>query len=121
MIDVEVTGLRGTVSLDAYSLRVAWKYGGYGSRFPGVRRAARVLMSGAVRVRVVVRRRSAPVWLPALTARCLRAYGLVLVIAAPFLHPYRPLLTRLRQALPARMTTGPPVWVAASEAPVISP
>ena len=120
MIEVEVTGPQGAVSLDAYTLRAVWKYGGYGSRFPGVRRAARVLHP-TLRVRVVVRRRSAPVWLPALTARCLRAYGLVLVIAAPFLHPYRPLLTRLREALPARMTTGPPAWVAASEAPVISP
>ena len=120
MIEVEVTGPEGSMSFGAYDLRAVWKYGGYGSRFPGVRRAARALMPGCP-VRVVIRRRSAPVWLPALTTRCLRAYGLVLVIAAPFLHPYRPLLTRLREALPARMTTGPPAWVAASEAPVISP
>ena len=50
---LEAVGPHGAMALDAYTLRAVWKYGGYPRPFPGVRQAARRLISGAV-VRVVL-------------------------------------------------------------------
>jgi len=90
-------GPRGEMTLDAYGMRMAWKFGGYGGPFPGVRRAARRMLANAV-LRLV----------------------LVLIVAAWVLLVSRPAPVRVpapaydapRPRVPdlasARMTTGPP-------------
>jgi hypothetical protein len=104
-------GPRGEMPLDAYALRMAWKYGGFDGPFPGVRRAARRLLSGAVLHLIVALIVAAWVLLVSRVAPVVRA-------PAPAYEVPRP---RLPDLASTRMTTGPPATVAAPEAPVISP
>jgi hypothetical protein len=107
-------GPRGEMPLDAYALRMAWKYSAYGDGggpFPGVRRAARRMLSGTVVRLIVALIVAAWVLLVSRVALMVRA-------PAPAYEAPRP---RLPDLASARMTTGPPATVAAPEAPVISP
>src|ERR1039457_3669281 len=106
-----IEGPRGEFTLDAYTARVAWKYGGFDGPFPGVRKAARRMLSGAVLRLIVALIVAAWVLLVSRVALVVRA-------PAPAYEVPRP---RLPDLASARMTTGPPATVAALEAPVISP
>ena|SRR5260370_15116039 len=107
---LEAVGPRGTMALDAYELRVVWKYGGYPGAFPGVRQATRRLAPDMVVHVIAVLIVAAWVLLVPQAAK--------VRIPVPAYEVPRPQLPDLASA---RMTTGPPAVVAAPEAPVISP